>query len=283
MRQGIRKPGGLRWSVTLCCVLFTILAGAPAGAEDALPKLLTGIAIGASELHPEGTLQTPTGGRHGTSTRGRPSLDELGLGGEGSWWVALEGDLGRSWSWHLQYAHVKDEGEAVLEAPLTTQGRRFAFGETLQTRTTFHEYWLGVAHRVVEDERRAWHVGIRLGATAFLLEMLGSGMRGIPRPAGDRVYRAYHVMEVGAITRFEHRFGPRWRGELAAFLAPRIHRYAGRGLFEARLIHTLQAIDVAVGARYDTFEFHDAYKQELPNHLDLRRLWLPEVSVRLNL
>lgn len=248
-----------------------------------MPKVLTGIAVGVSDLHPEGTLQTPTGGRHGTSTKGRPGVDELGLDGEPSWWFAIKGDLGRSWAWHLQHAHVKDEGEAVLKAPLTTQGRHFALGETLRTRVTFHEYWLGITRRVVEDERRVWHVGIRLGATGFLLDMDGGGVGGIPRREADQVHRAYHVMEVGAIAHLEYRLGSRWRGELAAFLAPRIHRYAGRGMFEARLLRTFGAIDVVVGVRYDTFEFHDAYKQELPNHLDLRRLWLPEVSLRLHL
>jgi hypothetical protein len=83
----------------------------------------------------EGSLQTPAGGDVGTTSPGRPRLDEIGLGGLRvlpSFDAGLVA-LGKH-ELRLHYDHVDIGGDAFLETPLVSQGQLFPAGSPVESR-----------------------------------------------------------------------------------------------------------------------------------------------------
>jgi hypothetical protein len=93
-----------------------------------------------------GEVQTPSGGRAGTTTLHRPTLDELGI--EHASAFDLSGTLG--WGQHEIYLGgqwLRMSGSATLGADLTTQERQFLAGSEVDAHLQFDWYRVGYRHR----------------------------------------------------------------------------------------------------------------------------------------
>lgn len=96
-----------------------------------------------------GKLQTPTGGRPGTTTTGRPMLKELGITHAGMTDIAVAA----RWSRHEVYGGYRLfrlGNTATLEDPLVSQGRSFPAGTEVDSAVGLdwfragYRYWLEI-------------------------------------------------------------------------------------------------------------------------------------------
>src|SRR5258708_5274356 len=80
----------------------------------------------------DGFLQTPSGGRPGSSSRQRPTFDELGLSD------VIFYDTRLDVQWHKArlyggYQFIRLDASTTLSQPLISQGRNFAAGDSVRT------------------------------------------------------------------------------------------------------------------------------------------------------
>lgn len=134
-----------------------------------------------------GELQTPRGGRPGSSSLGRPTLDEVGLGGLH---VIPEAELGvtlfGAHELHLSDRLIMASGRARLREPLVTQGIELDAGARVQAgldmqlfRLTYRPHWF--APRVAGWE---FQLEAGLAVNTFLYTLREQG-------ATERVHRGY--------------------------------------------------------------------------------------------
>ena len=252
-----RRGGGLR-----ALLLVLVVMGQVARADVEWT-----VAVG--RVDQSGFLQTPTGGAPGTATLGRPSVEELDLDGANSFLLGAEWSNDR-WFVRAHYDRFHVDGDSVLGASLIMQGRPFGEGSSVAAELDLHELAAAVGRRGRAGDLD-WWAGVRVGATDFSVSLDSSG---VPSP----VDRAYHVIDVAGLLGASLRLGPAWSVDVEALLAPQHERFAGRRRLDGYLVYQLDRLAWRVGIRLETFEYDDAYKQALPNHLDLDRV-VPRIGV----
>src|SRR5688500_3382598 len=95
----------------------------------------------------DGQLQTPTGGMPGTTTVGRPTLEDLGL--DYASIFAAEATFGagaHEFFFHTQLNRLY--GDATLEDTFMSQGRTFPAGSRVHSDVKLDLYRLGYRHRI---------------------------------------------------------------------------------------------------------------------------------------
>ena len=116
--------------------------------------LITSVADAAEEQAPEGSLsgsfgvllsygpvdgsvQTPAGGEPGSSSSGRPTLDELGID-RTTFYDVLAGLRWRRLPFYLGYQAIDLSGQAVLSQSLTTHNVTFPAGTSVSSDIQFN-------------------------------------------------------------------------------------------------------------------------------------------------
>ena len=95
----------------------------------------------------DGQIQTPSGGRHGTSSVGRPTFQELGIDNIGI--IAAEGTFG--WAEHdffMVGQWIRLLGDAILEETLVSQAITFPAGSRVTSEVQMDIYRAGYRHRL---------------------------------------------------------------------------------------------------------------------------------------
>lgn len=241
--------------------LAVMLAAGSAFAEATIE-----VGVGLVDAH--GHLQTPAGGKVGTATWHRPTLEEAGLDGGHYRHLAGSAKLRRS-RLHLRYADIGAAGTGTLTEPLVSQARRFSAGERIRSRTSFDALSLGWTWVF---ERDGWNAELGGQAlwTAFHLRMDGT----------SDVDRRYTVYAVGALGILSKQLSQRFHAALEAAIAP---AFDGTGSFYAlapSIGYRLGThFDMRLGARFEAFGYDDAHKQALPNDLRVRRRLAPMLAL----
>src|SRR5688572_13696923 len=95
----------------------------------------------------DGQIQTPDGGRHGTSSVGRPTFEELGI--DTTQIVAAEGTFG--WEDHdffIVGQWIRLLGDAILDETLVSQSNTFPAGSRITSEVQMDVYRAGYRHRI---------------------------------------------------------------------------------------------------------------------------------------
>jgi hypothetical protein len=98
-----------------------------------------------------GYVQTPIGGRPGTSDLQRPSLEELGIQEAPIIDKTMRVRQG-VWGLYTGYQQIRAEGDARLQIALKTYGRLIPANTKLQSGIKFDVYRLGLAYRGIAIE-----------------------------------------------------------------------------------------------------------------------------------
>jgi hypothetical protein len=163
-----------------------------------------------------GYVQTPIGGRPGTSDLLRPRLNELGIERAPVLEQAItQHHLG--WNIYTGYEQIRAQGDTQLKTALKTYGRFILPRTPLQTGIKFDWYRLGGAYPV-----RLWWGDLYEMAPAIELVLLDFGYRfKTPLMASGRVYR--HVgVRIGFT--LKHRVNNQWTTRAYFFSIPRLGR-----------------------------------------------------------
>jgi len=116
----------------------------------------------------EGHLQTPSGGRVGTTSPGRPRLEEIGLGGlQVLPTVDVQLRIARTHELHLAYVHIDLRGSAVLEDPLVSQGVLFPAGSPVESGLELPLLRLGYRAHWLRLNPGRWHIAPEVGIAGF--------------------------------------------------------------------------------------------------------------------
>ena len=163
----------LRVAVLLSCAW---VLGHPAAAHAASagesqqlsPRPMFRITATAWLASVEGHLQTPSGGRAGTTSPERPTLEEIGLGGlQALPTVDALIRIARGHELHFSYVHMDLRGEAVLEEDLLSQEVVFPAGSAVKSgldlpflRFGYRAHWLPL-------NPGRWHIAPEVGFAGF--------------------------------------------------------------------------------------------------------------------
>jgi hypothetical protein len=163
----------LRSALTLLGVLALASPGlgraasAASADEEPRPPLLRIAATGwLASL--EGHLQTPSGGQAGTTTPGRPSLEEIGLGGlQGLPTVDLQLRIARTHEIHVGYVHIDVSGSALLDDALISQGVVFPAGSPVKSALDLPFVRIGYRAHWLSWNPGSWHIAPEAGIAGF--------------------------------------------------------------------------------------------------------------------
>ncbi len=124
-------------------LLYALAAvSVPAVAQLELPSVEFTLHGAYSFGYVDGFVQTPLGGRPGTSSARRPAFDELGIHDGG----VYDAGLDARWA-HLGfyggYQSIELDGRGQLASPLVTHGISFGTGDSISARTRFDWFRVG--------------------------------------------------------------------------------------------------------------------------------------------
>jgi hypothetical protein len=135
-------------------VLLVIAVACGAMGQEQTNSFL-GVTIGGSVYygHVEGFLQTPKGGNAGTSSRHRPTLEELGIDDTVFYDFQLAVDW-RHFEFYGGYQAITLDGSATLSEPLVSHGLLFPAGDEVKSKTDFDWWRIGVGWKFkLADDR----------------------------------------------------------------------------------------------------------------------------------
>ncbi len=273
--------------IGVCLALAAALTATSttAVAEGAEYRLEVGIGV----LRHDGYLQTPAGGAPGSTDLERPTFAELDLeSGRYRWLTGTVDWRGRADTGtfsvagapvHLRlqvrYEQIDDEAEAVLASPLRIWGRTLPAGDSVHAEVSFDG--LSLALTGVFDIAGGWtaELGAGAGWTSYDFTMVGGR---------HHAERAYHVNSIGFVGGVAKDVGRGWRLNAALQAFPRLDGTGSSYLVEPRLGRRLsEHATVVLAARFETFRYDDAHKQEMPNRLDVARRVVPSVALVVRL
>ena len=102
-----------------------------------------------------GHLQTPNGGRPGSTSSHRPTVDEIGLH-RVDWmpWLDAEASYGNAHALHFNYVWIDRSGQDVLSTALISQAQTFPAGSSVNSRVGLDTFRFGYRPLV-------WNLGQR--------------------------------------------------------------------------------------------------------------------------
>ena len=141
--------------------------GAAHAAQDGVQAL--GARFQADVLYGslDGFAQTPRGGGATTTSRRRPSFDELGIGST----VGADVELGldwRAWTLHWGARILHATTSATLDDALVSQGASFPAGTPVRSQLELDSYRAGVGHHFTVASDRLGAGGVSLQLTPHL-------------------------------------------------------------------------------------------------------------------
>lgn len=271
----VRRRGGGMFKVPIAfaaLVMFTIsaLPGTVRAAPD--DALSLGARFRADVLYGslDGFAQTPRGGGATTTSRRRPSFDELGIDST----VGADVELGldwRAWTLHWGARFLHSTTSATLDDALVSQGASFPAGTDVRSQLQLDTYRAGVGRHFSVASDRLDALGVSFQLTPLVEAVIFDfGYRLEGTLAGQRTHREY--------TRFGSRIGARsrlWRAPLAlevgGFWGLPIGTWARISTFEATASYAagLSArirLALRVGVLYEHIDVEDS--QSTPNRIE---------------
>jgi hypothetical protein len=218
-----------------------------------------------------GRLQTPTGGKPGTTTEGRPTLRELGFETASMPDLSLDAD----WGDHRVYAgyrFMRFSGASVLDKPLTSQGHDFAAATRVNADVTLDWARAGYGRRFVVDFPGESLPDLTLyptaGAALWFFDYR------LDQPGGEDVHRSYVLPapQLGLSAQWPLTRRLTLSGEALASLpvlsVPRI--YSGQLTARYHLFDLGRAdVNAELGVGYDRIDYDDSRKQQVPNRISI--------------
>ena len=267
-------PRALAAPETSAATVAETIAATQPSSSDAPPASPDGFRViprvAAMFGNAEGFVQTPAGGEPGTTSAGRPTLEELGIDD-----VQIM-DLSVTFAWddHEIFAGgqwVELEGSAVLEQTLISQGETFPAGSPVSAEIEPSWYSFSYRHRFRHDlgaAKDALTLTPSLGVAILDMDYEISGV------GGARAHRAYvkPSPEIGIAVDWRATDRLTVTGSIRSALAmtssPAIlaaQLEAQYRLLDARNL----SAEAVLGVAYEHIEYDDARKQEVPNHVDV--------------
>lgn len=220
----------------------------------------------------DGSLQTPSGGQPGTTSPGRPTLDELGIDDANIFDAALT--LG--WRHHELYAGaqlVRLSGDATLDEELISHGVTFPAGSNIDSDVQLDWYRAGYRYRFEFDTDPARQgsefslaPSVGVAVLAFDLQLDGTG--------GLETGRSYTKVSPQIGLDAEWRITRRVAlvGEVLSSIpledVPFI--FSAQIAVEYRVLDTRGvAADAVIGIGYERIQYDDSGKQDVPNDIDV--------------
>lgn len=241
------------------------------------------VEFGAGQPTQSGYLQTPAGGMPGTASSKRPTLAEIDLDRGRYRWLGAGIDFGRKGGgtsnvapfrlrFHARYTTVGDDAASRVAEAFTIRGGVFEAGDRVRSRVSYNRLTLALTGGFDLGPGLAVEIGPEVGWTAFDFTMRGER---------HRADRAYHVTTFGLAGEIRRELGNGWQIGARIAAAPAIEGTGSRYAAEPWLGRSLsRRFGFAIGARLEGFRYDDAHKQELPNHLQVKRI-VPMLAVRL--
>jgi hypothetical protein len=255
-------------------ILACVVAAFPAEASAELapasePRILVTANLSAYFASLDGSLQTPFGGAKGTTSSGRPTVDEVGLDGLG---VHLLADMsvtlfGRH-SLHVSYVGLAETGSKRLDRNLISQGQTFFAGSRAKSRLEMPLVRVGY--------RADW---LRLSNARFSL---------VPEIGAARLDFAYRLTAPGATGKVNRAYvvyfaywGVQLRGSIYDRLTAELDLYASAGLSnvvsiesDLRLLYSVWQSEhleasLLLGVRGLWLNYKDDQRDE-QNHINVR-------------
>jgi hypothetical protein len=123
------------WALVALLLITSIVDAAEEQAPEGSLSGSFGVLLSYGPV--DGSVQTPAGGEPGSSSPGRPTLDELGID-RTSFYDVLAGLQWRRFRFYLGYQAIDLSGQAVLSESLTTHNVTFPAGTSVDSDIRFN-------------------------------------------------------------------------------------------------------------------------------------------------
>lgn len=162
-----------------CSTLVALLSVTPVvnAAQEQAPEVSLSASLGVllSYGPVDGSVQTPAGGEPGSSSPGRPTLDELGID-RTTFYDVLAALRWRRWRFYLGSQAIDLSGQAVLSESLTSHNVTFPAGTFMSSDIRFNLLRMGAGSKfnLVGGRLELFPIG-ELGVLDFSYDISGDG------------------------------------------------------------------------------------------------------------
>jgi hypothetical protein len=262
----------IRWHGAAWPILLLTLSGCRGAGVEHQPEPPQAAARAHYLYGPvRGRLQTPTGGNPGTTTRGRPTLNELGFDRAGIPDLSISVSKGVH-EVYAGYRYFRLSGSSTLDRPLVSQGKSFAAGTRVDADVALDWFRAGYRHGFFIDlpGENTPNLTLSPGAGAAIWKF---DYR-LRQSGGDDVHRSYLLPAPQAAFAAEWPVNDRLSltAELLASIpvasVPRI--YSGQVGAAYSLVERggwQLALELVVG--FDRIEYNDSRRQQVPNDISV--------------
>jgi len=245
---------------------FMLITGIAVCSAHAVAGKQPTISIGSSFLYgsQDGYLQTPAGGRVGTTSNKRPTLDELGFDT-----VSIY-DLHASAEWGQHkilggVQFIRNSDNAILSSALTSQNRNFTAGDFVKSDVKTDWYRISYLYKLKHPAFLGDSVTVSPGAGIvwfnFHYQLDGGG---------NSVDRAYSKIGYRLGGELQWQLTNRLSLKTDAYIpiplsnTPLILSLAARGQYEFWSLRDSSA-SILAGVAYERIDYED--NQPVPNHI----------------
>ena len=208
----------------------------------------------------EGQLQTPASGEPGSSTKGRPTLEELEMDHAYTYGATLETKIGKN-TFIIGGEIVRASGKATLEENLTSQNKKFPEGSRVSAHLKQDLYTLGWLRDVYNKNRITAAMGIGGDLLDFNYTLSGVSPVGV-----DRSYMKAGATVLGRLTLpLSEKLSLQADGKYPLPFAntPQTSKAS------IKLMHQFsENINTFVGIGFKNIDYED--EQEFPNHIETK-------------
>lgn len=241
--------------------------GAESPGADA-PKVTGALRCLYGPIH--GKLQTPTGGKPGTTTPGRPTLGEVGVDRASMPDVSAAVDWGRH-EVYAGYRFIRLSGDATLDDPLISQGHTFDAGTHVNADVTLDWLRAGYRYRFPIDLNGDGVPDFSLYPAAGLA-VWNFDYR-LDQPGPDDAHRSYirptPQLGLGADVPLTDRLSIVADGLASVPVGHQPQIYSGQLLVRYLLFELSRSTVYAdLGVNFDRLEYRSG-NQEVPNHVTI--------------
>ena len=219
----------------------------------------------------DGQLQTPTGGMPGTTTVGRPTLEELGL--DYASIFAAEASFGAGAHEFYFYTQLNRlYGDVTLEETFMSQGRTFPAGSRVHSDVKLDLYRLGYRHRIETGSRRDGapqfflYPSAGIAIFAFDMQLDGDGGAYVDRPyakGAPEFGLGFEWLATDQLTVTGEVTSTFDLSKLPLIVTAKIEgKYM---LVRSRGV----TVSGTVGVGYQLIRYDDGHKQEMPNDIEV--------------
>jgi hypothetical protein len=254
----------LRNCALLVLLLTTVAVNAEEEQQVAGASLSGSFGVLLSYGPVDGSVQTPAGGEPGSSSAGRPTLDELGID-RTTFYDVLAGLRWRRLRFYLGYQAIDLSGQAVLSQSLTSHNVTFPAGTLVSSDIGFNLLRMGAGWKfnLARGRLELFPIG-ELGVLDFSYDVSGGGQ------AASRAYaKGYLGFGLAGRYRINTRVSAILNAQASVPISNTPQITALTGGFEFDLLRAGRGArpSVFVGGGAQRIEYQD--NQELPNDVNV--------------